>query len=53
MYLRRIVERDKMLRKLEAQGFTEARDGRPLNKLHYQDLCTEYRRLPELKEVSS
>jgi hypothetical protein len=52
MYLRKLAEKERMLRELESMNYFDARDGRPLKELSYQELQGEYVRLPELAEVN-
>ncbi|MCR6116659.1 hypothetical protein HXA31_20230 [Salipaludibacillus agaradhaerens] len=52
MLLRKMVLREQMLRELESLNYFDARDGRPLKELSYQELQGEYVRLPELAEVN-
>ncbi|SES03046.1 hypothetical protein SAMN05518684_106222 [Salipaludibacillus aurantiacus] len=52
MYLRLIVERERMIQELQAMHFYEF-EGRPLEKLGYNQLKRAYVRLPELKELEA
>lgn len=53
MYLRKMVELDRMLRELKELGFVNARDGRPLDKLHYSEMIIEHAALLEFEEAKA
>jgi hypothetical protein len=48
-----MVELDRMLRELKEHGFVNARDGRPLDKLHYSEMIVEHEKLLESREATT